>query len=271
MDIIQQTKRVAEHLISQPVNYKYYKPDTAITVLREQKLQFSHASTFNDPFDCNVQLFEFDPEEVYKYSKDLIKKAKGSNYSERFRLHNNYQKKVASNPAEYMQKIYECENNNRGVTCFSKKCDQLLMWAHYGANHTGVCLGYDLLELRKLVKNQNKETMFLLTDYVNEIIPLKDFKDESMIFHWFGTKHKIWKHEDEIRLISRPLIFNEKKRNYFKIPKELIREIYLGYLFSEVHEAEIIELIQTEYSHVSLFKVLPDYKTFKLIKEEILI
>src|SRR5580658_7168634 len=31
-----------------------------------------------------------------------------------------------------------------GLLCFSRNWDNLLMWSHYGASHTGICLGFDI-------------------------------------------------------------------------------------------------------------------------------
>lgn len=56
-------EELGSHLLEQPVNYKYYKANTAIKVLTDDSLQFSHACVFNDPFDCNVNLFEFAEED----------------------------------------------------------------------------------------------------------------------------------------------------------------------------------------------------------------
>ena len=50
----------ANQLAKKSVHYKYYKTQYAIRALEDETLLFSHASTFNDPFDCNVNLFEFD-------------------------------------------------------------------------------------------------------------------------------------------------------------------------------------------------------------------
>jgi hypothetical protein len=30
------------------------------------------------------------------------------------------------------------------ILCFSRNWDNLLLWSHYGASHTGICLGFDI-------------------------------------------------------------------------------------------------------------------------------
>src|SRR5690606_2685577 len=35
-----------------------------------------------------------------------------------------------------------------GIACFTRTWDNLLMWAHYGRDHTGFCLGFDEASLR---------------------------------------------------------------------------------------------------------------------------
>src|SRR5260370_34750674 len=32
----------------------------------------------------------------------------------------------------------------KAILCFSRNWDNLLLWSHYGASHTGICLGFDI-------------------------------------------------------------------------------------------------------------------------------
>jgi len=256
----------AQHLADQPVNYKYYNATTAIRALQEDSLQFSHPSIFNDPFDVNVNLFNFDKEEVEKYLGDKIKKKHSTNYIERFRLNRNLKTKILPEHTRVMQEIFEAENSNRGITCFSKNNNNLLMWAHYGITNTGICIGYDLCELRDFIYNHNPESCLLEVDYIDKITPQKDFRTMD-IMSWFKTKHQVWNYEDEIRLISRPLSFYNK-RNYFNIPKSIIKEVYLGYSISPKDKETVITLLKKEFRHVKLFQIMPDFKSFSLERKE---
>lgn len=254
----------AQHLADQPVNYKYYKATTAIRALKEDSLQFSHPSVFNDPFDVNINLFDFPEEIVSKYFKTLMKKIENTNRYDIPTLHANYKKLENQNLNEVMKNLFKNENADRGITCFSKNNNNLLMWAHYSNTHTGVCLGYDLCELRDFIQEHNPESCLLQANYTDAITPQKDFQNDETIMNWFSTKHVIWNYEEEIRLIARPLSFDENQKKYFNIPKSIIKEVYLGYAISPEDKEKVISLIKNKFNHVRLFQITPDFKTFTL-------
>ncbi len=259
-----------KHLYEQPINYKYYTADTALTVLTNDTLQFTHPSVFNDPFDCNVSLFDFEDEEVRSHMEDLIKRYHCNNYVERLRLQRNLNAKIMPFAKDIMQDIFNTENSNRGVTCFSKSSVNMLMWAHYAACHTGVCLGYDLVSLRNFIVLKSPESCLIPVKYKDSIVPIKDFHGMEMLHTWFGSKHAMWHYEEEIRMISRPLKFNTDKKHYYIIPTDIIKEIYLGTSLNAEKREEIIKLVKDRFQHVKLFQVKPNYDTFTLGQEEIL-
>lgn len=268
MNIESELLDLGSHLISNPVNYKYYSAKVGLMALEKRTLQFSHSSAFNDPFDNNVNLFKFTKEEVHKYHNRIIKKHKGNNYLEIFRLNRNLQNKVLPNHDIWMKQLFDGENANRGITCFSKKFNQMQMWAHYADKHQGICIGYDLLKIRSAIVNFNKESTFISVNYVDEIKPSSPFINDNVIFHWFGTKHNSWSYEEEIRLISRPLSF-DNKRYLFQIPVTSIAEIYCGYEIDSEDLYAVKAALRKDYSHVKLFQITPDYESFTLNRKEI--
>ena len=44
------------------------------------------------------------------------------------------------------------------MSCFSEDNDNLLMWAHYGDNHRGICVEYDI---KKMITSEEKAIYFL--------------------------------------------------------------------------------------------------------------
>jgi len=261
---------LGKHLYEQPINYKYYAADTALTVLTNDTLQFSHPSVFNDPFDCNVSLFAFEDEKVRSHMEYLIKRDKGNNYVERFRLQRNLNSKIMPFAKDFMKHIFNTENSNRGVTCFSKNSLNMLMWAHYARCHTGVCMGYDLPSLRDCIVLKNRESCFIPVKYKDSIVPIKDFQGMEMLHTWFGSKHDMWHYEEEIRMISRPLMLDKNQKYYFKIPVEIVKEIYLGASIDTEKHLEIINLVKHRFPHVKIFQVKADYSSFTLIKQELI-
>lgn len=246
--------------------YKYYDAATSIRALNERTIQFSHASIFNDPFDCNVNLFDITEEDTRAYFTYISKKYTGNNYVERLRLKRNYEDKIKPNYKSFMRGLFEMENAERGITCFSKLSNNLLMWAHYASRHSGVCIGYDTLQLRNLIVEHHRESAFWQVNYVDKIQPKKYFLERDVaIDYWFTTKHKDWAYEQEVRLISRGFKFDtHNKRELFKIPSDVIKEVYFGYATTEDTKKKIFDISQSQKAQVRFYQIVPNYDSFEL-------
>lgn len=105
---------------------------------------FSDSFDFNDPYDCNLKITANHTfEELYNHLIGISQKigflineqeikAKAERWSE--------------NPNEFRQLIKNNETkelNNKGIACFSKSDEVLLLWSHYANSHRGACLGFD--------------------------------------------------------------------------------------------------------------------------------
>ena len=105
-------------------------------------------------------------------------------------------------------------NSKRGITCFSRKNDNILMWAHYANNHQGVCIGFDIDENDEHLENffdesknyksfpDGKACKILSMNYVSsEERPLIDINDEMKGWAEILTfKSDLWKYEEEVRI-----------------------------------------------------------------------
>lgn len=154
-------------------------------------------------------------------------------------------------------------------SCFSKKNNNLLLWAHYGDNHRGICLKY---KLPKEMKNN-----VFLDEIIYSGVKIKKIKaikeDENgqndqyeiitleekglTIYDAFLRKHKDWQYEEELRMIY----INEKEEElytnidleaiYFGIEcpdndintiKQLCEKIGLNIKFYKMEATEDLEL-----------------------------
>ena len=94
-----------------------------------------------------------------------------------------------------------------GIFSLAARPDDLKLWAHYGSNYTGFCVGYDVAMLEKFngythyshylvrVKYSKKPAALSLTDVGKS--NLHDFLQKVL-----GTKHPEWQHEGETRIIT---------------------------------------------------------------------
>lgn len=83
-----------------------------------------------------------------------------------------------------------------GLLCFSRNWDNLLMWSHYAASHTGVCLGFDI----PADKNYDLDV-----HYQPNLLKIRRREDVNLdlVTRLLHTKHESWSYEQEVRSFVR--------------------------------------------------------------------
>ena len=166
---------------------------------------------------------------------------------------------------KFYPKMSEILSNIR-FSCFSNKNNNLLLWAHYGDNHRGICLKYKLP--KEMEKNVFLDKIIYSGIKIKKIIPTKE--DDSRqhetitleekgltIYDAFLRKHKDWQYEEELRMIYINENDDELYTNiileaiYFGIEcpdndintvKELCKGIGLNIKFYKMEATEDLEL-----------------------------
>lgn len=145
--------------------YKFSRiSENLINTLTEAYLWYSRPNDFNDPFDCKMVInYNLDRTTIKKYVsiidhgsndqsevKRLVVNSE-SEYSYLDKYYVNFQKLIASGDTHALNKILSAAkfaerskttDQLMGVCCFTADPTNLLMWAHYGAQHTGICLEF---------------------------------------------------------------------------------------------------------------------------------
>ena len=123
-----------------------------------------------------------------------------------------------------------------GIFSLAARFDDMKLWAHYGASHTGFCVGYDVKMLEKF-NSDVRYTHYLIKVKYSENPEKLTFDDVSrnatpFMQKMLGTKHLEWAHEDETRIITdkegrMPHDFRAIKSIYFglKMPQEQVDEV----------------------------------------------
>jgi hypothetical protein len=159
--------------------YKYVTFDR-IDILKNEHIRFTQPSAFNDPFELLPFFQSFAPEE---YVEELIKTQMYNENGINQMLEeswNNQQKKYPglqipfSAAKDLMRKVFESSkpsinemirnfmvmkdgqfrimaidaitkslNKSFGILCLTETPDNILMWSHYSANHTGLVFEFD--------------------------------------------------------------------------------------------------------------------------------
>jgi hypothetical protein len=108
--------------------YKFCSATTLPLIVRNRRLRFSRAETFNDAFELSPFLMPLNWDEIVELKKTQPETANAL---------------VATAFQRVFGSLY--------IMCFSKNYltpASQLMWAHYGANHTGVGFCVDFSDLR---------------------------------------------------------------------------------------------------------------------------
>lgn len=207
--------------------------------LSKHQFYFASPSELNDPYDCN-----YDPiiskiaEEEFEILKSQLPKGKFSYCRVDLEIKDpDNSDEVRGVCQHYCFIAYQTEllkvRNTKGVTSFTTKNNNLLMWSHYANQHKGFCLGFDVdpyifSDLRKV-------------DYSEEI-PLIDvgkitcYKDLDQIMTRYYTKSADWSYEDEWRLLG-----SAKTKSSFD--PRIITDVYFGSRCSDNHIDEIREIV----------------------------
>ena len=129
-----------------PANYNADGTNYFLQHIKEQTLWLASPSTFNDPFDCVVNI-DYN-NEVYQIAKEIVPYMMGEELAKEFldsdvaksgleKISVNFEKKLQEDCNELERRIY--------ATCFSEPNNlySLRMWGHYANNHHGVCVEYN--------------------------------------------------------------------------------------------------------------------------------
>lgn len=173
---------------------------------------------------------------------------------------------------------------NDGVICFTKRWDNGTMWGHYGDNHKGICLGFDIDHsyLHKILYTKSKiciDNMPNFDDKGNAYIGGRNVSFE-LLTSTHGYKHSDWSYEDEYRLICPLYTGNwDPVKNIYFLPFEgtstykpnlILKEIILGLRAEEKYDYFEKLLIYKELKEsVLIGKVRKDQRLLNFVRTSV--
>lgn len=203
--------------------YKYRTIASVKQLLENHKVYFSSCKEFNDPFESAITILSnYTPQQYYEsfifggmtpeVSKELTR-----------------QIVCGIIDGETLLKQLTIDViSSVGYYCMTTKPDNLLMWAHYGDSHKGVCLKFDILE-----------------DLDTFLVPVPvDYNEQYIDFNMLNSdllsvlrrKSPEWKYEDEYRIIKTDY------QGLWEIKPECLVEIIFGCRTCEEDKNEIKKL-----------------------------
>jgi hypothetical protein len=245
-------------------------------------IYFSSPAKFNDPFEMmptSSAPSKDDFEEVMQHvhiDYDFLSK------SAKRKLYENISNELRiSKPKITTQEWI----NSLGVLCLTTDPRNILMWAHYGSNHSGVCIGFGN---RFEPFNAAKPIHYSID---RPSIPVMDLSrnDDLLIKSILLTKSHHWSYEKESRIIKRPITEDEKSyyksiflmqpektdeiasllaseggHGTYEISPASIQSIYFGARMSVKNKSDIVEMLSQFKLKPNIFDIELDPKLYWL-------
>jgi hypothetical protein len=262
-----------EELKVPPTLYKFrHTSDLHLSTLLNKEIFIPKISSFNDPQDGNLPFRyrkeELTPENIYKKCIEVATYANPS--EDQMFIQNEAYRMQKTNPLEDEQHLerfdkiqYDKLNRTTGVMCLTPNVKNFLMWSYYGDSHKGMCIGYD-------TKNLIASKIFGMGGkvlYSNKFPLFPMFPDGHRItfLNLLYTKSKVWKHEDEYRLLH-----TFKNGNVLKIPTDMVSEIVLGCKITDVDALTLTEKIGKVFPNITISRMRLNKTKFGLNKETVI-
>ena len=220
--------------------------------------------SFNDPFDCmpdfNMQSTVEDRVAMYKRALTRLRRDLSLADQEKLAVHlaNNPVVDPASEEARLtMQRLHDEQiRGSIGVYCVTEHPDNLLMWSHYAASHTGVCLEFDSAVIPFAIAQDVK--------YQRARAPVNRAAeaDETSMEKTLLTKSDDWAYEHEWRVVE-----YQQGPGVYEIPESALTGVILGARISRVHEEQIVRWVSQRSSRIPLYRSVPSTTDFRVTIE----
>lgn len=216
------------------------------------EVYFAAPESLNDPFDCQI--------DVSKSLKNAIEKAGGEQREKLLKIKDNLSSLLG---------VVERDIKKIGIWSCSLELENPLMWAHYGDEHRGICLAYDLPNsfidhrLGEVigVSPVDYEDNPIVNWFLNNTNPLsaKSIDDFAtpLIEKLLTSKEKCWEYEKEGRVISRAPGIKE-------IGKPALRQVCFGLRTPESDRELVRKVLDSHGYDVPVCEIERDDNDFGL-------
>ena len=211
----------------------YTKMETVLEhILPDNKLLINNFMDSNDPWEYRQNCYTIF--EISKFCPDLL-----DQYINARQMQDDFLNRV---------RFISLTKDTNSVKSF----DQPVMWAHYGQKHKGICLVFDLNELKKIFITQfKKNTKFGSIKYKtieNKPISIENDISLEVVFDKYAKyllyeKMKDWKNEEEFRFVTFDNTEDCSKKSYLQNIDNAVIAIIAGANFNNTYKCVINEYL----------------------------
>lgn len=274
--------------------FKYAAPDTALAALRSKSVRYSSPLRFNDPFDVQSGLhFDFNIDDLHgKIIEKLAELAAASIEPkidkddpwgkivmlcrENFPTHgfpiDRWREKAAPVFSQLLNEIRDTQDKYQTywegmlpgmrVFCVSEERDNLLMWAHYAKDHTGVVFEFlslpeqdnPLSVARKVKYVPSPPPFFTESEWVANILSLSRFDIKTLNRRYVYYKSSHWSYEKEWR-VWYPII-PAPTTDYTDNPilEAEFPAMYIGCKADDAFVKDAVKLARASFPHLRIYR-----------------
>jgi hypothetical protein len=291
--------------------YKYADPETALAILRNKTVRYSSPLTFNDPFDVQSGLhFDFDIDTLHAKVSDRLAQLvaaveepavdRNDPWGEVVLLARKYYpthgfqrehwdsmtaplfayliSEIRTTQQNYQEHWWKTLLPGIRVFCVSEDRDNLLMWAHYAKDHTGVV--FEFLSLpeednalsvaQPVIYVDRPAPFFTEKEWIEHILSLQKFNADELYKRYVYIKSKHWEYEREWR-VWYPLIPAPPGTLHDDLPIRTseFASIYIGCRAVSAFADDIIAMIRDSFPSTRVYCAHKSKTAYALEYEEI--
>ena len=251
--------------------YKFYNFDSKgyLSLVRDSNIYFSSPAAFNDPFEfpiarinvpesirqeCINSLFNmFIDRNISLHFLDKYKPFSSLNmFLKLINLkYNNDDSEIIKCESEGIIKDYI--NATIGLFSLSGNYKNILMWSHYAAEHSGLCVGFETERL-----------LNINADYIGPVqyqeqlpkVESSPFEMDTFIVNAAFHKAKDWHYEQEFRILKM-----EAKQRLVHIDMKAIHSIFIG-CRAYWKANHLVELRKSLLPYTKFYRAIPSNTHF---------
>jgi hypothetical protein len=226
-------------------------------IFTDSVLHFANPSDFNYPFDCRVHYRNsFSMEEFKSQHLERIKQRMPALNRRQRRAKASYDLK-AMNREQFLADMttrLQDTVNSVGVLSLSATDRNILLWSHYAAGHTGLCLKFEAADHTPFFGRALPVTYMASYPEISVVSSASEHVDAFLL-----TKAIDWAYEKEYRIIDHDYGAGDKK-----YPSELLLGVIFGARMAAADKKVVSEWVSICKSGVELLEASVVPGTFSL-------
>lgn len=169
-------------------------------IIADSALYFASPADFNDPFDFlpHVSVAGTDKQRRDFYKRNITANMADDGRPERRRMLRTFSKMTTEELRQLMEQALIDNVKRVGVCSFSARNDHILMWSHYAANHTGVCLRFSTAPPVSMFNLALRVKYSQIRPTLNRIREVSGDEMRKALI----TKADVWWYEEEWRAVE---------------------------------------------------------------------